>query len=108
MLSQHSVVSIGIVADVCVIIVIGILIGFGETTYVCMGVGTHVDMTVTAEMTTIVTALLTTVSANTVIEVSGGAATSGTFGAKDGGKSVGARRGNLGDVRTRMGGDTFV
>ena len=75
-LSQHSVVSLGIIADISVIIVIvGILLDDGKTTGVRVRVGTHVNTTVAAEMTAIVTTLPTTVSANAVVEMGGGAAT---------------------------------
>ena len=75
-LSQHSVVSLGIIADISVIfVVVGIFFDNGKTTGVRVRVGTHVNTTVVAEMTAIVTALPTTVSANAVSETGGGAAT---------------------------------
>jgi len=75
-LSQHSVVSLGIIADVSVIIVIvGILLYNGKTTGVRVGVGTHVNTAIAAEMTAMVTTLPTTVSANAVVETGGGAVT---------------------------------
>ena len=107
-LSQHLVVSIDVIADIRVVIVVRILIGFSEATHIRMGVGAHVNTTVAAEVTAIVTTLTTTVSSNAVIEMSGGTATSRTFSSEDGGKSMGARRGDASDVRTRMRGDAFV
>ena len=75
-LSQHSVVSLGIIADVSVIIVIvGILLYNGKMTGIRVGVGMHVNTAIVAEMTAMVTTLSTTMSANTVVETSGGAAT---------------------------------
>ena len=107
-LSQHSVVSIGVVANVSIIIVVRILIVVSETARVLVGVGAHVDMALWTKMTMMVTALTMSVSANAVIKTSGGTATGGTVSAKDGGKGVGMRGGDAGDMGTRMGSDSFI
>src|SRR5882762_9131599 len=107
-LSQHSVVSIGVIADICVVIVVRVLIGFSEATCVHVGVGAHVNTTVVAEVTAIVTTLTMAVSSNTIIEASGGMATSRTFSSEDRGKSVGTGGGDTGDMGTGARGDSLI
>src|SRR5882762_9698597 len=63
-LSQHSVVSICIVANVSIIIIVRILISFGESTRVLMGVSTHINAALRTEMAVVVAALTLAMSAD--------------------------------------------
>jgi len=107
-LSQHSVVSLGVIADVGVVIVVRVLINVSETAYVLMRVGAHVDMALWTEVTTMVTTLTATMGANTVVETSGGTVTGSAVSPKNGRKSMGTGGGDVSDVRTRMRSDSFV
>ena len=107
-LSQHSVVSLGVVTDISKVIVVGVVVNCSKTACVAMGVGAHVDTTLWTKVTTMVTAVTAAVSTDAIVETSGGAVTGSAVSPKNGGKSMGMGGGNTGDVRTRAGGDSLV